>query len=153
MKIDFGRLKDRSVILLAVSILFQIVSLIIYAATGVTQFTAELSTRVFVFGGLSLAMGVVIFLLLLLGIGGQYVPKALDIGIYVMYLFGLLAWVFYLTSEINYLTNVFVGIDGTKLTAVFILTVLTFLIAWIAALISAVLYRPAKDAKEEKTDE
>lgn len=153
MKIDLSKLKKRSVILLAISILFQAISLIIYAATGVTQFTAELSTRVFVFGGLSLAMGAGILFLLLLGIGGQHVHKALDIGIYVMYLFGLLAWLFYITSEINYLTNVFVGIDGTKLTATFILTVLTFLIAWIAALISAILYRTTKDAREGKTDD
>lgn len=153
MNVDFLRLKDRSVILLLVSMLFQLVSLIVYGTTGLTEFTAELSSAVLAFGILSLISGAGIFLITVLGICEKYTKKVLDIGIYVVYLFGLLAWLFYITSEINYLVNIFVAIDGTKLTAAFVLTVLFFLFAWVAALVSAILCKTAKKSSEVKIDE
>ena len=153
MNIDFFRIKDRSVILLLVSMLFQLVSLILYGATGLTEFTAELSSAVLAFSILSLISGAGIVLITVLGICEKYTKKVLDIGIYVVYLFGLLAWLFYITSQVNYLVNIFVAIDGTKLTAAFILTVLFFLFAWFAALVSAILYRAANKLSEAKANE
>ena len=153
MNIDFFRIKDRSVILLLVSMLFQLVSLILYGATGLTEFTAELSSAVLAFSILSLISGAGIVLITVLGICEKYTKKVLDIGIYVVYLFGLLAWLFYITSQVNYLVNSFVAIDGTKLTAAFILTVLFFLFAWFAALVSAILYRASNKLSEAKANE
>ena len=153
MNIDFFRIKDRSVILLLVSMLFQLVSLILYGATGLTEFTAELSSAVLAFSILSLISGAGIVLITVLGICERYTKKVLDIGIYVAYLFGLLAWLFYITSQVNYLVNIFVAIDGTKLTAAFILTVLFFLFAWFAALVSAILYRASNKLSEAKANE
>ena len=153
MNIDFFRIKDRSVILLLVSMLFQLVSLILYGATGLTEFTAELSSAVLAFSILSLISGAGIVLINVLGICEKYTKKVLDIGIYVVYLFGLLAWLFYITSQVNYLVNIFVAIDGTKLTAAFILTVLFFLFAWFAALVSAILYRASNKLSEAKANE
>ncbi len=153
MNIDFFRIKDRSVILLLVSMLFQLVSLILYGATGLTEFTAELSSAVLAFSILSLISGAGIVLITVLGICEKYNKKVLDIGIYVVYLFGLLAWLFYITSQVNYLVNIFVAIDGTKLTAAFILTVLFFLFAWFAALVSAILYRASNKLSEAKANE
>lgn len=153
MNIDFFRIKDSSVILLLVSMLFQLVSLIVYGTTGLTEFTAELSSAVLAFGILSLISGAGIFLITVLGICEKYTKKVLDIGIYVVYLFGLLAWLFYITSQVNYLVNIFVAIDGTKLTAAFILTVLFFLLAWVAALVSAILYRASNKLSEAKANE
>lgn len=153
MNIDFFRIKDRSVILLLVSMLFQLMSLILYGATGLTEFTAELSSAVLAFSILSLISGAGIVLITVLGICEKYTKKVLDIGIYVVYLFGLLAWLFYITSQVNYLVNIFVAIDGTKLTAKFILTVLFFLFAWFAALVSAILYRASNKLSEAKANE
>ena len=153
MNIDFFRIKDRSVILLLVSMLFQLVSLILYGATGLTEFTAELSSAVLAFSILSLISGAGIVLITVLGICEKYTKKVLDIGIYVVYLFGLLACLFYITSQVNYLVNIFVAIDGTKLTAAFILTVLFFLFAWFAALVSAILYRASNKLSEAKANE
>ena len=153
MNIDFFRIKDRSVILLLVSMLFQLVSLILYGATGLTEFTAELSSAVLAFSILSLISGAGIVLITVLGICEKYTKKVLDIGIYVVYLFGLLAWLFYITSQVNYLVSIFVAIDGTKLTAAFILTVLFFLFAWFAALVSAILYRASNKLSEAKANE
>lgn len=153
MNIDFFRIKDRSVILLLVSMLFQLVSLILYGATGLTEFTAELSSAVLAFSILSLISGAGIVLITVLGICEKYTKKVLDIGIYVVHLFGLLAWLFYITSQVNYLVNIFVAIDGTKLTAAFILTVLFFLFAWFAALVSAILYRASNKLSEAKANE
>ena len=153
MNIDFFRIKDRSVILLLVSMLFQLVSLILYGATGLTEFTAELSSAVLAFSILSLISGAGIVLITVLGICEKYTKKVLDIGIYVVYLFGLLAWLFYITSQVNYLVNIFVAIDGTKLTAAFILTVLFFLFARFAALVSAILYRASNKLSEAKANE
>ena len=153
MNIDFFRIKDRSVILLLVSMLFQLVSLILYGATGLTEFTAELSSAVLAFSILSLISGAGIVLITVLGICEKYTKKVLDIGIYVVYLFGLLAWLFYITSQVDYLVNIFVAIDGTKLTAAFILTVLFFLFAWFAALVSAILYRASNKLSEAKANE
>lgn len=153
MNTDLKRLKDKSVILLAVSVLIQTVSLIVYAATGHTEFTAELSPVVLVFGALSAVLGAGIIVLIVLGIGGDRVRKLLDLGIYTAYLFGLLAWVFYFTSEINYIVNIFVAIDGTKLTAVFVFTFLLYLIAWVTALISAIFMQTSKKSCEVNTNE
>lgn len=152
MNIDFTRLKDKSVILLAVSALVQIVSLIVYAATGLTEFTAELSVTVLVCGSLSAVFGIAVLVLILLGVGGDRARKVFDICMYIVYLLGLLAWVFYFTSEVNYLVNIIVAIDGTKLTAAFVFTVLLFLIAWVAALVSAILYRASSKSSEENNN-
>ena len=81
MNIDFFRIKDRSVILLLVSMLFQLVSLILYGATGLTEFTAELSSAVLAFSILSLISGAGIVLITVLGICEKYTKKVLDIGI------------------------------------------------------------------------
>ena len=48
--------------------LFQLVSLILYGATGLTEFTAELSSAVLAFSILSLISGAGIVLITVLGI-------------------------------------------------------------------------------------
>ena len=124
--------------LLTVSLLFQLCSLAVYVLTGVTEFTPALSLRVFGFGGSSLILGLI---LLIAGkmVGEEHALKKLsDYGLFLVYALGLLAWLFYLTSEINYIANILVAIDGTGVSSFFVLRAGLFLAAWLLALLSAI---------------
>ena len=136
----FGNKGVSFYILLAAS-LCQVIGLILYGATGVTMFTAKLSTAVIVFGILFIILAIAVTVSNELKAGGAIGKKAVGMGAYFVYLSGLLSWLFYVTGEVNYLTSIFVSIDGTSLTASFVLTVLFSALAWIGALVSAIIGR------------
>ena len=126
--------------LLMAALLFELISLVLYSLTGVTEFTPTLSARVLIFGCAALLLGAV----LLVGAGRGKAESAfsriLDLGVYMVYALGLLAWLFYLTNEINYLANIMVAIDGTALSPVFVINTVLFLAAWLCALLSAMAF-------------
>lgn len=132
---------------LVLSVVFQAISLAFYWKTGLTEFTAEYSSAVFYFGIAALLLGFILMI-------SNIIPgrkKFRGIWIFIVYLLGLLAWLFYITSEVNYIVNILVSIDGTKLTSTFILTVVFFAISWMAALISSNAYKaPQKEMKKLK---
>ena len=97
--------------------------------------------------------GCVIAVAALLHDEGKLIARLLDVIIYAAYALGLLTWLFYLVNEVNYITNILVAIDGTKISFVFLATALGFACAWVLALVCAMrcskVLKKAEEAKRE----
>ena len=129
---------QRSFRLLMISLLVQAISLALYGFTGVTEFTPVLSVRVLGFGGASLILGVAALMAGKCSKENSVLQRLLNLWLYIVYALSLLAWLFYMTIQVNYITNILVAIDGTSISPVFILTVVSFLAACVLALAAAV---------------
>ena len=113
-----------------------IAALILYSQTGVTQFSVSLSGTVI--ASLCVAMGLCLASLIL-----DFRPVR-----YAAYLVCLFSFLSYVHTQVDYIGNVFVGIDGNSFTAGFIATVISFVLAFLLMLVSAILTKNGK--KEEK---
>ncbi|MBO4540374.1 MAG: hypothetical protein J5736_00145, partial [Bacilli bacterium] len=75
---------------------------------------------------------------------------------WVNYLLALLGLVFFLGSQVNYLANVFVSIDGNSISAVFVITVCMLLLSSIAFLVAGILVKkkaqPQEGGKENEAE-
>ena len=130
--------------LLLPSGLLLVASLALYALTG----------RVLGLGCACIGLeGCVIAVAALLHDEGKLIARLLDVIIYAAYALGLLTWLFYLVNEVNYITNILVAIDGTKISFVFLATALGFACAWVLALVCAMrcskVLKKAEEAKRE----
>ena len=128
-----GRLRDvirqkrgRSFALVIASLVFTAAMLIAYIHTGVSTFTPVLSGKV------------VALLWVCVGIGVLLSVIEVKLGKYALYLLLLWMWLEFLFYNASYISNVLVGIDGNSFGAGFLLTVLFGLLAWLAALLSAI---------------
>ena len=74
-----------------------------------------------------------------------------------MYLsfFALFAFMFFVISKVNYITNVIVSIDGTKISFIFVFTVIVFLLSFVLFLVSGIMYKglAKKEEKEGESNE
>lgn len=125
----FFAAKGLTTCFLAASVLCTVVALAVYAAAGSNQFVPDLSG------------GVIACLIVALIVGALSLVLEVKMVKYVVYLLGFSAWLLYLTSQINYITNVFVAIDGTRFSAAFVVITAFGALAWICALVSAILQR------------
>lgn len=116
--------KKKAILPLGALLLF-LIALAAYALTGRNEFNTELSMKVI--APLGIAAGLEVISLF----------KGIQIMEYAAYLCGLYAWLEYLCSQIYYIVNVFVAIDGTTFSAGFVLTTAAGLLAWIFALLAA----------------
>lgn len=116
------------------TLLLLLIALAAYALTGRNEFTTTLSMKVIV----PLGIAAVVELISLF--------KGLQLLEYAAYLCGLYAWLEYLSSQIYYIVNVFVAIDGTTFSAGFLLTAVAGLLAWVFALLAAKQLSKAADA-------
>ena len=125
--------------LLVPAIACGIAAVLMYRKTGITQFNPELSTAAIVCGWV--AVGLCVFSLVL-------ELKPVKYAAYLLFLFAFLA---YVKSQITYIANVFVSIDGNTFTGGFIATVVLFLVATVLALLAGALttWRPWKKKTEE----
>lgn len=133
---------DASTWLALAALVLTIVMLVSYCLTGKSTFTPVLSTKVL---GM---MGACILL------NALFTRFAVKLGKYAMYLLGLWTWLEFLLSQLSYISNVLVGIDGNLFSVGFLLTTVAGLFAWIAALASAVrqkeeVYTQGKGAAHE----
>lgn len=103
--------------------------LILYNQTGITTFTPILSEKVVALLGVCIALSVL------------FAVFEIKLGKYLLYLFCFWMWLEYLISEASYISNVFVSIDGNSFSSNFILTVVFGLLAWLLALIAAILQK------------
>ena len=71
-------------------------------------------------------------------------------GVYSGYLLALMGFLYYIVSQVNYLANVFVAIDGTTISFPFILTAGSFLLAFVFMLLSGILGKKDADKQGEK---
>ena len=152
-KFSFKRLINLPMLFLGIAVLIQVLSLIIYNATGIDEFNDTLSKEVIIFSIISIALGVILLLVRLFGFDeAKILLGNFDVFIVLNYILALFAFMFFVISKVNYITNVIVSIDGTKISFIFVFTVIVFLLSFALFLVSGIMYkRLAK--KEEKEGE
>jgi len=106
-----------------------IVTYCIYQKAGVNEFVAELSS------------GVTALMVWSIVLSAIFTVFEVKLGKYATYMVMLAAWLSFITSQINYISNVLVAIDGNSWTSEFILTVVFGALAWIFMLVSAIIQR------------
>ena len=111
---------------LSASLVCTLLSLALYAATGRNSFTPALSGTVLTMLCVCAALGALLCVF------------EVRNGKYVLYLLLFWSWLKLLVYNASYISNVLVGIDGNQFSPGFLLTVLSGLLAWLAALVSAV---------------
>ena len=124
----------KTVVLPLGTLLLFLITLAAYALTGRNEFTTTLSMKVIVPLGIATAFELL------------SIFKGIQVLEYAAYLCGLYAWLEYLSSQIYYIVNVFVAIDGTMFSAGFLLTTVAGLLAWVFALLAAKQQTKAVDA-------
>ena len=146
MKNDFFVKENIPILLCIAADVIHLGALVMYCVTGKTEFTAELSSFVIAFGSVTVLLGICSILLKLFSWGKKWV----EVGLCVAALFGLLTFLFYIVNEVNYIANILVSIDGTKISVTFALTVLLYLISWIMMLVAAITckYKPKENCYE-----
>ncbi len=120
------------------SFVLALVVLILYLSTGVTEFTPKLD-------GATVAL-----LIVGLIINAATAVFEVKMAKYVAYIIYLFAFCTYIRSEISYIANVFVSIDGTQFSASFLCTAIFMLAAIVVSLVSACFIRDnfVKEVKE-----
>ena len=136
---------------LGVAILIQVLALIIYNATGVDEFNDTLSQEVIIFSIISIALGAILLLLRLFGFDeAKILLGNFDVFIVLNYILALFAFMFFVISKVNYIINVIVSIDGTKLSFAFVFTIIVFLLSFALFLTSGIMYKSlVKKAEKE----
>lgn len=129
--------RDTSSWLAVAALALTIVMLVSYCLTGKSTFTPVLSTKVLAMMGGCILLDALFSL---------YEVK---LGKYAMYLLGLWTWLEFLLSQLSYISNVLVGIDGNLFSIGFLLTTGAGLLAWIAALVSAIRQKTECPAKAQ----
>ena len=150
-KFSFKRLINLPMLFLGIAILIQVLALIIYNATGVDEFNDTLSKEVIIFSIISIALGVILLLVRLFGFDeAKILLGNFDVFIVLDYILALFAFMFFVISKVNYITNVIVSIDGTKISFIFVFTVIVFLLSFALFLVSGIMYKGlAKKAEKE----
>lgn len=100
----------------ACAVICQIVAMICYATFGVTEFSPELLVVPFVMSGLAIMIDVASEII------GWKICKQ------IAFLLSLYALISYFGSQINYIVNVFVSIDGSTFSAGFIASAVFFIL-------------------------
>ena len=132
MKIkEFFARKGVGYYLLLPALICAVAALVLYTQTGITQFNPSLSTAALVCLGISAGLCLVSLIF-------EFKPIK-----YLAYLICLYGFFAYVQSQITYIANVFVSIDGNSFTA----TAVLFLLAFVLMLVSAIL--TGKKKKEE----
>lgn len=114
---------------IAASFVCALVTLILYLTTGITSFTPVLSGKVLALMWINLILNFAVAVV-------EVKPAK-----YAAYVIGLWAWLEFVISEMAYITNVFVSIDGNSFSVTFILTVVFGALSYVFALVSAILQR------------
>ena len=141
--LDFKNKNILSVILSCAAAIAALIALIIYASTGVTNYTAN-----------KLDSGVIVFAIFGIVVSAVSVIFDFKLVKHVAFLAFMVALFDYVVFEIDYIGSIFVGIDNTLVTAPFVLTLLTLLIATIVSLVCAIITKdPVGEEKDEGKNE
>lgn len=123
----------------AAALLFVLIAIILYGATGKNAFTPELS------GGI-VAVSVIVLILqaaeavLCCLVKKEDIKHVLVLCQYVLAILIFLAFALYIAYNVNYLASVLASIDGTKIAASFVVTAIFFVLACAMAITAAVLF-------------
>ena len=121
-------LKNRGVgyYLTPIAMALLVAAICLYAANGVTAFSPKLEARAIVYAAISLAVCLATLVV-------DFKPLK-----YVAYLLGLYAFMWFVYSQVTYIANVFVAIDGYAFSAGFVATLVCYVAAAVVALVSAI---------------
>lgn len=132
------------------AIVFAVLALVWYRGNGVTEFSPQLNSSAVA----CLIVGMALCVLSMAAdvVPGRWVSAAAKPVRYAAYLVELYAFLMFLYSQVTYIANVFVSIDGNSFTAGFIATAVFFVLAAAFTLVSAALNacRPWQKAKKEQ---
>lgn len=109
-----------------VAMVLLVVAICLYANNGVTAFSPKLEARAIAYAAVSLAVCLVSLVV-------DFKPIK-----YVAYLLGLYAFMWFVYSQVTYIANVFVAIDGYTFSSEFLATLVCYIAAAVVALISAI---------------
>ena len=141
------KLLDPAALALMAGILLGLIGLIVYSLTGVDDFNETLSAPVLIFSIVAIALSFLVLGLRAFSID-RFFRGTFDILPFIAYLVGLIGLIYFVGSKINYLTNVMVSIDGTTISAAFVLTAVSLLLSAIAFLLAGIFSQ--KEAREKK---
>lgn len=130
--------RGRSFVLILASLAFTAAMLIAYTGTGVNTFTPVLSGKVLALLWVCVGLGVLLSVI------------EVKLGKYALYLLLLWMWLEFLFYNASFISNVLVGIDGNSFGAGFLATALFGLLAWLAALLSAITQKGELGSRELK---
>lgn len=127
--------KQRSVpVLTALGTVCSLIGLYLYCNYGTNKLCPDILVpclaALIAAGALGLALTV-------LGFAGKQVLLLQ----YVLYLVELTAFAEYIVSQLNYIANVFYGVDGNHFTAAMLATLAVLLVGWVSGLWAAVIQR------------
>lgn len=114
------------------ALIFCIVALCLYKQNGVTSFNPELNPSAIAYISVCIALCVISLII-------DFKPIK-----YVAYLLCLYSFMWFIFSQVTYIANVFVAIDGYTFTSGFISTMVFFILSFIFVLLSGILnsWRP-----------
>ena len=127
---DFIKNRGASLWLALAAMLLGAAAYFLYAKNGITEFSPALSKSAVI----ALWVGVGLCL-----VGIVLNCKPILVLSYLVYLYAFFGFV---GSQVTYITNIFVSIDGTTFSTGFILTAASFVLAIVAALAAAILSKP-----------
>ena len=147
---NWKRLTSLSSIFLALGVVLEAIGLIAYAVKGVDEFNDALSLPVLILAISALALSLFLYASKAFFSDSSVVNPIFEVGVYSGYLLALMGFLYYIVSQVNYLANVFVAIDGTTISFPFILTAGSFLLAFVFMLLSGILGKKDADKQGEK---
>ena len=125
--LDFKNKSFLPIILSALAVVCALVAVIIYGATGVTNYTAN-----------KLDGGVIAFAVVGAAVSLASIVFDLKLIRHAAFLCMLVSLLLYIVFEVDYIGSIFVGIDNTAVTGEFIFTTISFALATILSLVAAI---------------
>ena len=147
---NWKRLTSLSSIFLALGVVLEAIGLIAYAVKGVDEFNDALSLPVLILAISALALSLFLYASKAFFSDSSVANPIFEVGVYSGYLLALMGFLYYIVSQVNYLANVFVAIDGTTISFPFILIAGSFLLAFVFMLLSGILGKKDADKQGEK---
>jgi lysylphosphatidylglycerol synthetase-like protein (DUF2156 family) len=135
--IDWFKTKKIEFYLSLASVVFGLIALVVYLCWGKTQFDPDYSGR---------AIGAFVVGIVL---GICFLIRPYKEGVFLQYLAFFLAFLFYITSQMNMLANILYDVDGSTLPAAFITIIIFSLIAFVAPLVACFLMKDKNAVKGE----
>lgn len=123
------------------ALIFCIAAICLYVQNGVTSFNPELNPRAIAYAAVCLVLCAVSLII-------DFKPIK-----YVAYLLCLYSFMWFIYSQVTYIANVFVSIDGYTLSGGFIATAVMYVLSSVFVLLAAVLNNIKPWDKEKDTVE
>ena len=117
--------------LVLLSTLLNAAALVLYLTNGTNKLCPEMRMSCVAALGIAAGLGGLLLLWSLLK------KRMSTLACYGMYIAGLVGFAEYIVSQLNYIANVFYGVDGNSFTTVMIATAAMSLLGWVLSLVAA----------------